>query len=336
MVSNDTIEIMMDSWAPASRAQYECYISRWLDYCAKLEVDPLNASVEQAIEFLTFLVKSTDLRYSAINTARSALSSLLPRRNGISFGKDHRVSRLLKAIFRLRPSLPKHTVTWDVSLALNCLMNLHRQGDNSLKIQSLKLALLLCLLSGQRCQTLGKLDLEFMYLDNSRAVFYIPDLVKTSRPSFHQAPLEFKAFPYNPVLCPVRCIQSYLQSTNRWEKESRVGLLFLSYAPPFKPIKAGTIARYVRELLLKAEVDLTTFSAHSCRGASTSAAKKNGLSMAAICKAAGWSNCATFAKHYDREVSHNFGETILKSATSLEITETTVMEIHHDHAYSML
>ena len=294
---------MMNSWAPGSIKQYQCYISRWMSYCQDHCLDPFRAEFSDGIEFLTFLFNSSELRYSAINTARSALSSILPKRNGISFGKDHRVSRLLKGIFRLRPALPKYTVTWDVSLAFNSVMDLHRRGDNSQKVVTMKLALLLGLLAGQRSQSLAEVDLKFMFLDNSKALFYFPNLLKTSRPTFHQAPLEFKAFPYNSVLCPVKAIQAYLKITNRVEKQSRVGPLFLSYAPPHHPVKCSTIARYVRNMLELAGIDITSFSAHSVRSASTSSARRRNLSMVEICRAAGWSSCRTFGRFYNKDVT---------------------------------
>ena len=332
----------MSSWAPGSIAQYECYISRWMSYCKDHSIDPFAAHFSEGIEFLSDLYLSSELRYSAVNTARSALSSLLPKRDGISFGKDHRVSRLLKGIFRLRPALPKYTVTWDVSLAFLCFIDLHRRGDISRKVMTMKLSLLLGLLAGQRSQTLSKLDLEYMFLDSSKAIFYFPSLLKTSRPTFHQAPLEFKAFPFNPALCPVKAIKEFLHCTNRIEKKSIVGPLFISYASPFKPVKSATIARYIREMLLLAKIDISSFSAHSVRGASTSAANRRNLSISDICKAAGWSSCKTFATFYNKDVAtKNFGEEVLLSCDSVALvvqeSQSAASIVEHDHGgYAMI
>ena len=269
-----------------------------------------------------------------VNTARCALSTLLPRRNGTTFGKDPGVSRLLKGIFRLRPSLPKYTVTWDVSIVLSHFIALHRSGDNSLKVVTMKLATLLCLLSGQRSQSLEELKLDYMYLDNSKVIFYFPVLLKTSRPKFHQAPLEFRAFGVNPVLCPVACLTKYLAQTGRDSEASRIGQLFISYARPFLPVKSGTIARYVRTMMKEAGIDTHSFSAHSARGAATSAAKARGLSMAAICKAAGWSGCHTFARFYHRDAEiESMSSTILRSISSHEtdVLDELVRTVAHDH-----
>ena len=135
----------------------------------------------------------------------------------------------------------------------------------------------MALLSVQRSQSLGKLYLEYMFLDKSQAVFYIPELVKNSTPKFHPHPLEFPAYPNNSRVCVVLMVEKYLLATNRFTKNLRKGPLFLSYAYP-KPISNRTIAKYVVKFLGMAGIDLTTFSAHSTRGASTSLAKAKGLS----------------------------------------------------------
>ena len=54
--------------------------------------------------------------------------------------------------------------------------------------------------SAQRCQTLQALSLGNMRLVNDDCTFYFTQLVKTSRPGKHQAPLVLKALtPKAPV-----------------------------------------------------------------------------------------------------------------------------------------
>ena len=43
--------------------------------------------------------------------------------------------------------------------------------------------------------TLSLLQTNSMYIDDRRVIFYILKLTKTSRPNFHQKPLEFLAYP---------------------------------------------------------------------------------------------------------------------------------------------
>ena len=68
-----------------------------------------NPGTENAIEFLTDTFKSGS-GYSAINTARSAMSSTVVLPNGATFGEHPLVRplvrRFLKGVFELKPSLP--------------------------------------------------------------------------------------------------------------------------------------------------------------------------------------------------------------------------------------
>jgi len=50
---------------------------------------------------------------------------------------------------------------------------------------------------------------------------------------------------------------------------------------------------------------IETFTGHSTRSASTSAAAATGLSLSEINRAAGWSNARTFQKHYNVVVKEN-------------------------------
>ena len=60
--------------------------------------------------------------------------------------------------------------------------------------------------------------------------------------------------------------------------------------------------------------------AHSTRAMSTSWAEVYGASAQAICEAATWKSDSTFCKFYRLDVlsapEHNFGEAVIKAATS--------------------
>ena len=57
---------------------------------------------------------NTGVGYSAVNSIRSALSSLI-QLHGIHFGKDPLVSRFLRGVFNIRPALPQYVTTWNIS-----------------------------------------------------------------------------------------------------------------------------------------------------------------------------------------------------------------------------
>ena len=141
-----------------------------------------------------------------------------------------------------------------------------------------------------------------MYKNRSCCTFYVSSLMKQSRPNYSVPPLEFLAFPHNLDTCVEEYINNYLEKTKEFRPDLHKAGLFLNHANPHKTIKSRSISRYVCKLLEMAGIDIKTFTAHSTRGASTSAATLKGLSLDEINRAAGWSNSKTFQKHYSMNV----------------------------------
>ena len=88
---------------------------------------------------------------------------------------------------------------------------------------------------------------------------------------------------------------------------------------PHKPVASCIIARWLKETLRLAGIDVSIFSGHSVRGASTSAAAGAGITMTDIMQAADWSTESVFRRFYYRP-SHDtsYGRTVLSSVTSGE------------------
>ena len=150
---------MMSSWRTGTTKQYNTYLQKWEQYCEENKLSLFNPGLDKAIEFLTSLFES-GIGYSALNTARSALSSILPLIDGVKFGEHPLTCRFLKGVFELRPSLPKYTKVWDISTVLDYLTTFQVASELSLKDLSLKLVMLLCLLTAQRCQTIHHIDIN--------------------------------------------------------------------------------------------------------------------------------------------------------------------------------
>lgn len=291
--------------------QYKGPTLKWFAYCKVKNIDPYEARFEDAADFLAEEFSNSSKGYSSMNTARSALSAILKPKDGFTFGKHPLTCRILKGMFRMRPSLPKYTVTYDVSIVLNFLADIPSDSELDLPSLTFKLATLMLFLSGKRSQIMEALALQFMFIDEHQAVFYIAEIMKESRPGFHTKPLEFQAFPYNSKLCMVSCLSTYLERTTELRSDPHIGRLFLSPFRPFNPVKNATIASYVRNTLSAAKIDLTTFGVHSTRSSSTSKAAANNLSLVEIYKAAGWANAGTFQKFYKKDIVQNFGNAVL-------------------------
>ena len=80
-----TIEIILSSWRKGTQRQYNLYLQKWLVNCNERAFN-ISRAVSEALEFLSFLYQK-GLSYSAINTVRSALSSVLLMSTDTPFGQ---------------------------------------------------------------------------------------------------------------------------------------------------------------------------------------------------------------------------------------------------------
>ena len=183
-LSTTATKVMEHSWRSGTRKQYATYPQKWKCYCSSRGVDRICPPVEDGINFLAELYDS-GIGYSAINTARSAVSSIVTLPNNSSFGVHPFPQR--------GASLPKYKNIWDVNTVLMYLSSLHPPQDLTLKDLTYKTTMLLALLSAQRCQTLHLLSVSCMALKHDCCVFTIHKLVKTSRPGKRVSALTFTA-----------------------------------------------------------------------------------------------------------------------------------------------
>ena len=73
-----------------------------------------------------------------------------------------------------------------------------------------------------------------------------------------------------------------------------------STSNPHKPVVTFTISGWLKNVLKKAEIDISTFKAHSTRSASTSKADLCGAPIEEILKQGYWSNKFTWKKFYNK------------------------------------
>ena len=147
---DDTINIILASWRPSTKRQYKTYLQKWIQFCNKKTLNPCAAEIRPILAFLTDLYKNRKLHYSALNTARSAISTFMEMVGGKKVGEHFLIVRFMKGVFNHRPSLPRYTETWDPQQLLGYLRKLSPSKKLSLKLLTYKSVTLLTLLSGQR------------------------------------------------------------------------------------------------------------------------------------------------------------------------------------------
>lgn len=276
------------------------------------QIDSFDPPVKVVIDFLTSLYEN-NVGYSGINTAKSAISSICAVLTGRDIGKDNLIVRFMRGIYNCRPSLPRYTETWDVSLVLNYLDSLPVNSDLSLIQLSKKLATLFMLLSAQRCQTVHLIKHDNISIQDDKMTVYILDLVKQSKPGTHIEPLVFPRFS-NDKLCIVKTTEDYLLRTEKLRKSTEKQL-FLSSVTPFKAVTKSTIANWIKDTMDKAGINIKVFATHSCRSASSSSVAKQGIPIDNIMKSVGWNSAQTFFKFYFKPVQkQTLSEHILNQA----------------------
>ena len=164
------------------------------------------------LEFLNSL-NEEGRSYSCINTARSAVSSLFPNYKGLTLGSHPLISRLMKAVYIIRPTKPRYEYIWDVADVFKYLRLLSPVTKLSLKDLSLKLIMLLALLTAGRCQSLVKLNLIHMKEGKSSVTFTILDVIKQSRPGFSNPLIRLEAYAPDRRLCVITVLREYVSST---------------------------------------------------------------------------------------------------------------------------
>ena len=319
--SNLTIDIILASWRDSTKSQYQSSLNKWLDFCIKKDVDIISPSVAEAMAFLTFLYES-NLSYSSINTARSALSSFLQLESSTPFGQLAIVKRFMKGIYELRPCFPRHHSVWNVTTVFDYFRKQKTATELSLKELSVKVAFLLCLLSGQRCQTIVFLDIRDMDLLEDRYIFHVKEKLKQSRAGYHIKPLEFMKYSTDEKLCVFTHLQEYIKRTENIRLSNTK--LLISFIKPHGPISTDTLARWIKLVLASAGIDTKRFTAHSTRAASSSHLAQRNFSITDIIDAVGWKSEHTFQKFYNRsQDSFNFGNSILGIADIINTSNSS-------------
>ena len=173
------------------------YFSKWESYTRKWKIDPFHPTIGEVLDFLQNLYDRA-FSYSALNTARSSLSSFIILGGNLTIGTHPLVQRYMKGVFQARPAVTRYTSTWDTSVVLLYLKGLHPATGLTLQQLTQKLVMLCVLVTRQRCQSLHLMNLGSMHMDTDNSyIFHITQLVKQSAPGKAQTALVIPRFLYD-------------------------------------------------------------------------------------------------------------------------------------------
>ena len=147
------------------------------------------------------------------------------------------------------------------------------KGDNSqlnLSELSKKVTVLFVLLHGVKISAIVTLSINLITMLNSMRIFYPSDVLSHDREGRPRDKFIYKKIE-NSKLCQ-------MDATNEYPKR-RVEYNVVPYVP-----HKGTIARWVRNTLTQAGVNIKIFSSHSCRSFASSKVENMGVDLNIIQK----------------------------------------------------
>ena len=258
-LSTEASDFMLASWRTKSTQSYESHFGKWACWCSERGHNPVSGPIANVANFLAHLHEE-GYQSRSLNAYRSAISSVHDTVDGVEVGKRPVISRLLKGAYHARPPLSRYTCTWDVQVVLHYFESLGPSMSLSLKLLTFKLVMLMALTRPSCSADLasqGRILREFF----------------------------FPSFPHNGTLCPVETLKVYERFTAALRPKD-TNKLFVAIKKPHQPVTSCTIARWLKETLRLAGINVSIFSGHSVRGASTSAAAGGGVTMNDILQAA--------------------------------------------------
>ena len=243
--------------------------------------------------FLTELFNS-GFSYSAINTARSALSAI--ETSGTkSIGSHPLICRFLKGVYEEKPPKPKYSTIWDVSLVLKYFQNIQDNHELSMGLLTKKVFTILLLVTAQRLQTISLIRTDCVHITGDSCEIEIVDKIKTSKPGSKNVGLKIQRY-HDKKLCALSALEEYMKRTVHMRRHCEK--LFLCYKKPYGEASKDTMANWVKKLLFS--IGIVNYGPHSCRAAASSAMLSTGVPLDDIMFSAGWQNAQTFHRFYNR------------------------------------
>ena len=141
--------IILKSWRDGTKKQCDSYLKRWwAQFCCERQINRAEVTVNDTLVFPTSLCKA-GLKYSAINTARCALS-YLHFDSRWTVGSHPLITRFLKGVYESRPIQSIYLPVWDVQDIFNMFRSWSTNEALSMRNLFQKTAMLISLVSAQR------------------------------------------------------------------------------------------------------------------------------------------------------------------------------------------
>ena len=212
-LSEGAATLVTKAWRTGTKCAYNTPWNKWVGWCGKRKIDPLQATVGQIANFLADRFEE-GLEYATMNVYRSALSAFHPLVEGCKVGQHPTIVRLMQGTFNERPPKPRYTDTWEVGKVLDWIKSPGVNEALSDKFLTWKLAMLLALTGACKGSELKSLKVSLMQDKGTEIWFRVDALTKTKRPSKPHLTLKWVQYEEDDRLDVVKCIRVYMCNTD--------------------------------------------------------------------------------------------------------------------------
>ena len=130
----------------------------------------------------------------------------------------------------------------------------------------------------------------------------IGELLKQTKVGQHLTELYIEEYKQDKAICVVEAFHAYVEKTKMLRGD--YSQLFIGLQKPHTPVTKSTLARWIKAVLVSSGIDMSMYTPHSTRSASTSVAALK-IPIDSVLKTAGWKKDCVFRKFYQREVTNN-------------------------------
>lgn len=293
---------MHDAYRPSTKKSYSTYLKKWSGFCVEKKINQNEPTLAQGNTFLSKL-EDTGVKFGAVNTARSAMSAVLPFYEGGTFGNHQLTSVFCKSVYERNPPAPRYAQFWDVKKVFN-LFKSEKWCDPPLELLGKKVVMLILLTTGRRGQIVKALDVHYMEFIDDTIVFYLQVLEKSNHVGDARSTVTLRSYPKCKHLCVVSTVKKYISMTKDLRKGA--GQLLISSMKPHLPISRDSVSRWTMQVMQEANIDVEKYKGHTPRGVFAShalpALQRKSIPINCLMRHCGWKSEESFANHYHKPI----------------------------------
>ena len=205
-LNQDDLSFLSNHLAPSTATGYGYIFAKFRSFCDKLSVDPFTCPPSVVVKYLRHLSES-GAEYSTVNVHRSSISKFHAGFAGKPVGEHPLISQAVKAVFRLKPPLPKYQSTFDIVPVLAYMRSLNTHTI-SLQLLAYKALFLTVYSNICRVSSMARLGPTLTEHRDS-VVLHLVDLEKQARHGRVRGFFQIPRFSEDPQLCPVVTLVAY-------------------------------------------------------------------------------------------------------------------------------